>query len=160
MCIYELQVPPVKQLQGMIWQLGYEAGALQGEVYADVPAALQRITSCSLHRVAIYSSGSRKAQRLLFKHSTAGDLTPHLSAYFDISTAGRKWEPAAYHQITESLGMEPADITFVTDVWAEAHAAKTAGMRVVVAVRPGNAPFIADHGFPTVTTFDDLSLDD
>jgi methylthioribulose 1-phosphate dehydratase / enolase-phosphatase E1 len=150
------QVPPVKDLQGMIWKTAYESGDLRGEVYPDVPLALKRWQAQG-HRVAIYSSGSRAAQRLLFAHSTAGDLTPCLSAYFDITTAGRKAEAASYAQIALSLGVvQLSDVLFVTDVLAEAEAARAAGCSVVISVRPGNAALPEGHGFDTVTSFDSL----
>ncbi len=64
----------LKSLQGKIWEEGYEAGALLGQVYADVPPAFAR-WNAQRRDVCIYSSGSRLAQRLLFRHTTAGDLS-------------------------------------------------------------------------------------
>ncbi|CAM9775303.1 unnamed protein product, partial [Ectocarpus sp. 8 AP-2014] len=75
---------PMKSLQGHIWRQGYADGGIVGEVYADVEPAFRRWTQAG-KRLAIYSSGSREAQRLLFGKSTAGDLRPYLSAYFDTS---------------------------------------------------------------------------
>ena len=142
----------------MIWQAAYDSGSIKGEVYEDVPRALRK-WSVSDHKVAIYSSGSRRAQRLLFAHSTAGDLTPAISAYFDITTAGHKGEAESYLQIAQSLGVvQLSDMLFVTDVLTEAQAAREAGCRVLIAVRPGNAPLPADHGFETVTSFDAIKL--
>lgn len=54
--------------------------------------------------MAIYSSGSRAAQRLLFQHTeAAGDLRGHLACYFD-TTVGGKREAGSYTQIALFLG--------------------------------------------------------
>ena len=66
---------PLKALQGRIWEQGYAISELEGEVYADVLPAFERWTRADI-RVAIFSSGSVLAQRLLFSNSTAGDLSP------------------------------------------------------------------------------------
>ncbi|KAG5185204.1 class II aldolase/adducin N-terminal [Tribonema minus] len=160
------KVPPVKDLQGLMWRVGYESGELQGAVYDDVPRALRRWSAAAAapplpqqqqqqqRRVAIYSSGSRRAQRLLFRHSAAGDLTPHIAAYFDVKSAGPKRDARSYAEIALSLGVEPRDILFLTDVEAEAAAARAAGCVVIVALRPGNAPLPAGHGYATAADFD------
>src|SRR5688572_30792156 len=49
--------PGLKLLQGLIWERGYADGSLRGEVYADVPPALERWRDAGL-AIAIYSSGS------------------------------------------------------------------------------------------------------
>ena len=85
--------PGLKLLQGQIWEAGYRAGELRGQVYPDVPPAIRRWRAAGL-RVAIYSSGSELAQRRLFESTEHGDLTPLLS---DSSTpaSARKWRPTA-----------------------------------------------------------------
>jgi 2,3-diketo-5-methylthio-1-phosphopentane phosphatase len=69
----------LKELQGHIWEEGYARGDLVGEVFPDVPVALAR-WHADQRLVCIFSSGSTRAQRLLFRHSSAGDLTPYLTA--------------------------------------------------------------------------------
>src|SRR5215469_3117425 len=71
----------LKAIQGKIWAEGYEQRHLNSEVFPDVPGALQRWHS--VYRVAIYSSGSVEAQKYLFRFTSAGDLTPFISANFD-----------------------------------------------------------------------------
>jgi enolase-phosphatase E1 len=71
----------LKSLQGKIWKAGFESGELKGTLFADVPAALRRWSANA--SVAIYSSGSVEAQRLVFRHSNFGDLTGLIAAYFD-----------------------------------------------------------------------------
>jgi enolase-phosphatase E1 len=109
-----------------------------GDVYPDVAPALQRWQEREID-VAIFSSGSIQAQRDLFGHSTSGDLTPFIRAYFD-TTTGPKSAPPSYSSIAAVLGHPPASILFVSDVAAELDAAHAAGMVPALCVRARNAP--------------------
>ena len=142
----------LKSLQGRIWEEGFRRGELLGQVYPDVPEALRRWTAAG-RTVAIFSSGSVLAQKLLFGHSDHGDLTPLLSGYFD-TTTGAKREAASYSRIAAALGAPPADGLFVSDVVAELDAARAAGFATALSVRtePGPAP----GGHPRITSFDAL----
>ncbi|WP_448664254.1 acireductone synthase [Sphingomonas sp. CJ20] len=128
---------PLKTLQGMIWADGYAAGELAGHVYADTPEALRRWTAAGI-AVHIYSSGSVAAQKLIFGHSIAGDLTSYLSGYFD-TTTGPKREAGSYARIADALALVPADILFVSDVQAEVDAARAAGLQALLIDRIGVA---------------------
>jgi enolase-phosphatase E1 len=123
----------LKTLQGKIWQEGYRAGDLRGEVYPDVPLAMARWTRQG-KIISIFSSGSVLAQRLLFGSSTAGDLTGFLSAYFD-TTTGPKNAPGSYLRIAETLAIEAPKILFISDVAKELDAARDAGMQTVQCAR-------------------------
>ena len=120
----------LKHIQGRIWREGYEAGELKAHVYPDTPEALKRWTEAGI-RVCIYSSGSIEAQKLIFGHSEAGDLTRYLFGYFD-TTTGPKREAGSYARIAAALKLDPADILFVSDVAAETDAAKSAGLRALL----------------------------
>lgn len=128
----------LKSLQGKLWAQGYMDGSLKSLMFADVPAALARWTAAG-KRVAIFSSGSIAAQKLIFAHSEQGDLTPQLSAYFD-TTTGPKREAESYRRIAAALGVVPAEVLFLSDVPEELSAARDAGMQTALAVRPGNKP--------------------
>ena len=148
---HDIKAAGLKGLQGAIWKDGYDAGTLKGHVYADTVAAMRW---CAEHGVAcsIYSSGSVRAQKLLFGNSNAGDLLPLINTHFDITTSGPKKEAASYLAIAASLGIPPSQIVFASDSEAELVAAEAAGIGcAVMTVRPGNAPLtpIAD-GFPRV----------
>src|SRR5215204_3478368 len=80
---------PLKSLQGKIWQAGYESGALRSEMFADVPRAFERWTQQGI-QIAIFSSGSVLAQKLIFKYSSAGDLSPFIADYFDTATGAKR----------------------------------------------------------------------
>jgi enolase-phosphatase E1 len=143
----------LKSLQGRIWAEGYDAGRLCGQVYDDVPPALARWAAAG-RRVAIFSSGSVLAQKLLFGHSDHGDLTRFLSGYFD-TTTGPKGEAGSYRRIAEALGEPPGAGLFVSDAVAELDAARTAGFATALAVRTPPGP--VGHGHREVATFDTLA---
>jgi methylthioribulose 1-phosphate dehydratase/enolase-phosphatase E1 len=141
----------LKQLQGHIWRDGYSAGELHGHLYDDTLPALQAWHGAG-KRVYIYSSGSREAQRLLFKNSVHGDVRGLLAGYFD-TTSGPKVEAGSYSNICQSLGVDaPSAVLFATDSLAEAVAAGQAGVKVVLTDRPGNAALQAGQPFPVVTS--------
>ncbi|MDG2536004.1 acireductone synthase [Sphingomonas sp. HITSZ_GF] len=128
---------PLKTLQGLIWAKGYEDGELKGHVYPDTPEALRRWTGAGL-TVNIYSSGSIAAQKLIFGHSIAGDLTPFLSSYFD-TTTGPKRESDSYTRIVDALDLAPSELLFVSDMPAEVDAAREAGLQALLIDREGGA---------------------
>ena len=141
----------LKMLQGLIWDAGFRQGDLVGEVYPDVAPALARWTAAGV-RVFIYSSGSVLAQRLLFGHSRAGDLTSRLSGYFD-TAIGPKTSAASYRAVVAAIGPPAAAVLFLSDVVAELDAAVEAGMQVRHVVRPGTR---ASDRHPAIETFDAL----
>lgn len=143
----------LKSLQGKIWEAGYRSGELRGAVYPDVAPAFARWRAQG-RRIAIFSSGSILAQKLLFAHSTAGDLTDFIDSYFDTST-GAKREAESYRRIAAAVGVSPTEVLFISDVTAELDAAREAGMATVQSLRPG----VLDQGTPThpgILTFDDV----
>jgi len=144
----------LKMLQGLIWEDGYQAGELRGVVWDDVPVAMRRWRSLG-RDIAIYSSGSELAQRRLFESTAAGDLTPLIRAFFD-TRVGAKVESGSYTKIAQALGQDPASILFVSDVTAELHAARAAGLGVVLSIRPGNAPQPDAHTFPTISSLTEI----
>ena len=136
---------PLKALQGRIWEQGYSDGELKGDVYPDVPTAFARWTADGV-RIGIFSSGSVLAQQLLFANSTAGDLSRFLSCHFDTGV-GAKGEAGSYRRIVETLGVAAARILFVSDVVKELDAAREAGLRTLLCVRP-------PASVPTSNTYD------
>ena len=133
--------PALKTLQGMIWAEGYRTGELVGHVYPDAAEALRRWHAAGLV-LAVFSSGSVAAQKLIFGHSSAGDLTPLFSGWFDLST-GPKREAASYTKIAAALGFSPAEILFLSDVAAETEAATAAGLATRLIDREAGDSFAA-----------------
>lgn len=127
---------PLKALQGHIWQHGYETGAFTGHLYEDAARTLRKWRERGL-RLYVYSSGSVKAQQLLFGYSDAGDLRPLFDGWFDTRTGGKR-EQASYRCIAENIALPAGNILFLSDVAEELDAAAAAGMRTVQLVRkPG-----------------------
>jgi enolase-phosphatase E1 len=129
---------PLKSLEGKIWEEGYRSGELRSRIFEDVPPALKRWHE-EQRIVSIFSSGSVLAQKLLFGHTTVGDLTRYLSSYFD-TTVGSKTDPGSYEKIATVLRSSTLDMLFITDVTAELDAAKAAGLQTLLCLRPGNRP--------------------
>ncbi len=146
------KVTPLKTLQGLIWEDGYRSGELVSHVYPDVAPALRAWHAQGI-RLYIYSSGSVQAQRLIYGHTIAGDLTPLLSGYFD-TRVGHKRDVSSYRRIAETIGVEPRRVLFLSDVREELDAARDAGWETVCVAREGMAGLAAAHR--RVTRFDQI----
>jgi enolase-phosphatase E1 len=146
--------PALKELQGRIWEYGYRSGELIGEVFPDVPVALERWHRAGIP-AGIFSSGSVLAQQLLFRHSSAGDLTRFLEWYFDTSV-GAKGEAESYTRIASAVGAAPGHVLFVSDVVRELDAARAAGLETVMTLRPDNAAQ-PPHNHRVVRTFEEIA---
>jgi enolase-phosphatase E1 len=147
---------PLKSIQGMIWQRGYETKELQACVFDDVPAAFKRWKEEG-KTIAIYSSGSMLAQKLLFRHTDHGDLTEFIDSYFD-TNVGHKRETDSYKKIAEELELPAQEIMFVSDVVAELDAAQKAGMKTVLVIREGNAEIVDPQSHSLVHDFNGLEF--
>lgn len=137
---------PLKTLQGLIWERGYREGLFEAHVYDDAFDALQR-----LHRdgveLYVFSSGSVWAQRLFFRYSTHGDMTPLFRGHFD-TAVGAKSSVEAYRTIVAAIGRPAEELLYLSDAEAELDAARAAGMRTLWIVRredrnPSDAELVA-----------------
>ena len=128
---------PLKSLQGKIWQEGFDAGELHGEVYEDVPRAFSRWRRQG-REICIYSSGSVLAQQMLFRTVISGDLTPDIAAFFDTQT-GVKTEAESYRKIAGSRGRKPEEFLFLSDAEKEIAAAHASGMQALLCDRGESA---------------------
>ena len=124
---------PLKTLQGLIWKQGYARGEFTGHIFPDFIEAIERIKQNNM-RIYSFSSGSAEAQKLLFSHSDAGDLTPHFDGHFDTRT-GNKLFKQAYCNIINTISLAPKQVLFISDVVEELKAAEEAGMRTMQMVR-------------------------
>jgi len=138
----------LKELQGRIWEDGYRRGELVGEVFPDVRPALRHWHEQHVP-VGIFSSGSILAQQLLFRYSSAGDLTGLLQWYFD-TRVGSKVDAESYRRIAASTKIPASAFLFLSDTVKELDAARAAGMQVRLVVRPGNAPVAVSHDYETI----------
>lgn len=141
----------LKSIQGKIWKDSFESGEIRGHMYADVVPAFHRWKELG-HRICIFSSGSIEAQKLIFRYSEVGDLTPLIHSYFD-TAVGPKKEPSAYLAIAGALDQAPAEITFLSDSVPELDAAMEAGMQTIQVVREGTEP---GSRHPTVAALSEI----
>ena len=144
----DAKVTELKDIQGRIWAEGYAAGELTGHVYPDAAEGLRRWHDDGL-KLAVFSSGSVAAQKLIFGHSDQGDLSPLFSGWFD-TTTGPKREAMSYLMIADVLGVSPAEMLFLSDIAAETDAAKAAGMRAMLIDR--------EHGQGDIASFAEIVL--
>lgn len=130
------KITPLKTLQGILWEKGYAEGKLKGHVYNDVPSFLE---FCQAHSIqlGVFSSGSIQAQKLIFKHSTEGDLSAYFTANFD-TTTGQKRDAETYSTISKELNVKVENILFLSDIVEELIAADESGFQTIQLVRPGN----------------------
>ncbi len=127
----------LKEMQGLIWEKGYKSGQLHGEVYSDVPDAFGKFQEEG-KIIAIYSSGSVLAQKLIFSTTVYGDLTQHISNFFDTGV-GNKRDPESYTVIANLLELEPNEILFLSDILEEVQAARYSGMVSLQVIREGHS---------------------
>jgi enolase-phosphatase E1 len=149
------KITPLKSLQGLIWNAGYQNGDFKGHVYADAVQALQQWHQQGL-ALYVYSSGSVQAQKLLFGYSEAGDLTSVFSGYFDTHIGGKR-ELASYQRIAEEIAVQPENILFLSDIVEELDAARQAGFDTRWLIRETAIPAQAAH--VAVANFDAIRFD-
>jgi len=144
----------LKSLQGKIWEQGYRDGSLKAPLFDDVVPNLRRLRASELS-VAIFSSGSVFAQKLLFAHTETGDHTDLIDAYFDTGV-GRKIDSESYQRIADRLEVQPERMIFVSDVVNELKAAHQTGMATLLCVRPANPPQPESDRFQAIETFSEI----
>ncbi|KAK7887757.1 enolase-phosphatase E1 [Exophiala xenobiotica] len=169
----DVKIAYLKNLQGYLWEEGYKSHAYSAPIYPDVLQAFaiwSSSTSSSAKEIAIYSSGSIFAQKLLFQHikdpsvpddsKAVLDKRDIVKDWFDTTNAGLKHEVSSYEKIAKELQRDPKKVLFLSDNVKEVHAAIEAGMHAVVVTRPGNAPLSEDEEkeFEIVESFEQLEL--
>jgi len=127
----------LKELQGYIWEEGYQKGELKGHIYQDAYEKLQEWHAKGI-RIYVFSSGSVMAQRLLFSHTPYGDLTYLFSGYFD-TKVGSKKDSQSYKKIAQAINLKPQEVLFLSDLEEELDAAKSVGMQTLRLIREGEA---------------------
>jgi len=149
------KVTPLKSLQGLIWEAGYQKGDFKGHVYPDAAAYLKAWKAKGLD-LYIYSSGSVHAQKLLFAHTEYGNLTPLFSGYFDTHIGGKK-DRESYCEIAKQLGIPADQLLFLSDIKEELDAAKAAGFQTLWLTRDSTPDPKAEH--QQVSSFDLIALE-
>jgi enolase-phosphatase E1 len=144
----DVKAAPLKTLQGLIWEGGYASGAFVSPIFPDALTAMRRWLAAGV-RLYVYSSGSKKAQDLFFRHNESGDLRPLFSGFFDTGV-GAKTEANSYVSIGRAIGTSPDAIVFVSDSAAELRAAESAGLQVAQAVKEAER---AEPRWPAISDF-------
>ena len=126
----------LKELQGIIWKQGYLSGEIRSPLFADVRPQLDHWKEKGI-ALAVYSSGSIQAQRLLYAHSNEGDITDRFCQWFDTRT-GPKLAHQSYTIISQKLELQTNEVLFVSDHPGECDAARQAGMKTAFCLRKGN----------------------
>ena len=145
------KITPLKALQGLIWSHAYQTGSIKGHLYTDAYQNL--LTWAQKYPIYIYSSGSVKAQKLLFSYSIFGDITSKLSGYFD-TTTGPKKVKESYLQIVDALQKNANEVLFLSDHVEELQAADEAGLQTAELRRDQQA---ASERYPSFSNFDQVS---
>ncbi|MDD1626390.1 MAG: acireductone synthase [Methylococcaceae bacterium] len=149
------KVTPLKSLQGLLWEAGYQKGDFKGHVYPDAAENLKIWKARGLD-LYIYSSGSVHAQKLLFAHTEYGDLTPLFSGYFDTHIGGKK-EQKSYEKMAQQIGIPATCILFLSDIKEELDAAKAAGFQTLWLTRDSTPNPKAEH--TQISSFDLVVLE-
>lgn len=147
------KLTPLKALQGLIWEAGYQNGDFHGHVYSEVPRKLHEWKERGLS-LYVYSSGSVHAQKLLFGHTEYGDLTPLFSGFFD-TRVGAKREADSYRNIASQIEFPPREVLFLSDIAEELDAAREAGFKTCQLLREG---VLASQDHPHALDFDEVKL--
>ena len=126
----------LKDLQGKIWRQGYINGALKSTLFEEAHECLHRWKQKGLI-LAVYSSGSVEAQKLLYQHTQTGNLAGLFSHWFDTHT-GPKKSQGSYELIAKGMGTDAENVIFISDNGEECDAAKIAGMQTLFSLRDNN----------------------
>ena len=135
-CKEDRKITPLKTLQGIIWQKGYQSGKLFGHIYDDVPDMLEKWNLLG-KKIGVFSSGSAAAQKLLFSYSEKGDLSSYFSHHFD-TNIGTKRDSETYTLIAKEIKLPTNRILFLSDITEELVAADDAGFQTIQVKRVGN----------------------
>ena len=126
----------LKDLQGKIWLAGYQKGELKAEIFPETADCFQQWIGEKL-LISSYSSGSIQAQKLLYKYTNLGDLSPSINQWFD-THIGNKKHSLSYTKISQKLKALTSEILFISDNHKECDAARDAGMQTLFSLRRGN----------------------
>ena len=126
----------LKDLQGKIWRQGYKNGTLKSTLFEEAHECIHRWQRKGLI-LAVYSSGSVEAQKLLYQHTQTGNLAELFSHWFDTHTGPKKSEES-YKLIAKEMGTDAKNVIFISDNAEECDAAKIAGMQTLFSLRANN----------------------
>ena len=145
------KITPLKEIQGLIWEEGYRKGAYKGHLYDDAYEWLKKEKEAG-SKIYVYSSGSVKAQELLFEFSKFGDIKNLFEGFFD-TKIGSKKASDSYKDIALKIAVPPREITFYSDITEELEAAAEAGLEVTQVRRKEDYNDSIESKFKVIETF-------
>lgn len=168
----DVKDPTLKSLQGFIWENGYTNGSIMAPLFEDAIEAI-KLWSGLCDGLYIYSSGSVKAQKLLFGNVKivkrddsveCADFNGLITDYFDTVNIGKKTVVDSYVKILDKIGIDADDseakskCLFLSDNPLEVEAAIKAGMTSFIIDKPGNYELSDEdrEKFKVVTDFKSL----
>lgn len=146
------KIGELKTIQGQIWKQGYESGAFTGHLYIDAYQKLKEWHEAGI-QLYVYSSGSVQAQKLLFKYSDFGDITPLFLNYFD-TQVGAKKEMQSYQNILSTIHFPASDVLFMSDIEGELEAARNCHIHCLLLDRANSIQHSQFHKVRDLTHFD------
>lgn len=151
----DVKDPDLKSLQGFIWEEGYLNNEIKGHIYPDVKDKLHHWVNKGI-KLGIYSSGSVKAQKLLFRNSIYGDLDKLFSFNFDLEVGAKK-NFTSYAKIADQVDLDPTEILFISDSLEEVTCAQQANYKVCCITREGS-PSSSIENCQFVSSFDEIKI--
>ncbi|KAG8626066.1 hypothetical protein KVT40_006467 [Elsinoe batatas] len=164
----DVKIAYLKNLQGYLWKDGYRNKVYATSLFPDVVPQLKTWRDAGLE-LAIFSSGSVFAQKLLFEHvkrddggegNGSEDMRGLIAGWYDTVNAGGKMEAGSYGKIARELQTRTEEVLFLSDNVKEVAAALEAGMKAVVVDRPGNAPLTQEdqEKFEVITSLEEVDV--
>ncbi|KAH9578147.1 hypothetical protein LSM04_006171 [Trypanosoma melophagium] len=143
---------------------------VQGHIFHDAAVAIKEWGKNGQNQtfVALYGSRAAAAERVLFRNSIYGDLTPFIFAFFEPKNVGSKLDASSYNKIRSILQKTLPDtsrgfnIIYITDNSNEAVSAGISGSvnLTFLALRPLNKPLAQSTLYAldvaTISSFDQL----
>jgi enolase-phosphatase E1 len=166
----DIKDPILKQLQGFIWENGYTTGSILAPLFDDAIESM-KLWSLLCDGLYIYSSGSVKAQKLLFGNvkvsNSKGEvecaqMNDLITDYFDTVNIGNKTKVESYEKILKTIGItdveEKKKCLFLSDNPLEVKAAIESGMSSFIVEKPGNYPLTEEDrkNYKVITDFQKL----
>jgi len=120
----------LETLQSHVIRDPFKSGKLQAEVNEDFLNVAKSWTA-SGKKVYVYSVWGKEVQKLLLANTDKGDLSEHVTGFYDLST-GPKTDKESYAHIAEDVEAKPEELLFLTDSVEEAKCAADAGLKAVL----------------------------
>ncbi|RWS07473.1 enolase-phosphatase E1-like isoform X1 [Dinothrombium tinctorium] len=149
----------LNELQSYVWGYGfknellktmYKCGLVLNAIrlvqfFNDVFPCLQKWKSLGI-KLYTMSEGSVTGQEAFFTYTTQGNFSSLIDGYIGTSLLGLdKYDITCYTKLVDIMNEDRSNILFLTSKLQEAKAAKMAGLRVCLVLRPGNERISPDN---------------